>query len=398
VSERPTTADGGDDTIRSTAALLVATIVAFVIANSPLGDVVHDGWARQIGFGLDAHDIVNDGLMALFFLVVGIELNVEFRSGTLRDPRIAAVPVAAAVGGMVMPAVLYLSISAGTPEVGGWGIPMATDVAFALGVLALAGRGAPPALRVFLLSLAVVDDLGAILVIAVAYSGTIAWGWLLAGCAAPAALWWLQRRSLGPGWLAVALVAIGWVCMFRSGVHATIAGVVAGCALSEPVGRRWESALDRFVRWVVLPLFAFANAGVELSTTMFGGTRWQVIVAVVVGLVVGKPAGIIAASWLAVRFGGGSLPPEVTWRQVAAVGALGGMGFTVALLAPEPANARSATSSATVRTSRRNAPTISRTPIKPMSAPQLRTTISATAPSMPSPKFACRDAAGAKSA
>lgn len=346
-----TTATPSDDrdTVRSTAALAIATVVALGLANSSWGDAVADGWRQHVGFGLDVHEVVNDALMALFFLAVGIELKRELRSGTLRDPRHAAVPVAAALGGMVLPALIYLSITAGTPDVRGWGVPMATDVAFALGVLILVARRAPPALRVFLLSLAVVDDLGAIIVIAVAYSGPIGWGWCAGGLATAVLLWDLQRRGLGGAAVPVVAAAVIWVCLFRSGVHATIAGVLVGFALSEQLGHRWEASLDRVVRWIVLPVFAFANAGVVIAGPSGGSTNWSVIAAVAVALVVGKPLGIIVATWIAVRFGGGSLPAAVTWRQIGGVGALGGMGFTVALLVADLAFASGSASGTAAR-------------------------------------------------
>lgn len=320
------------DAVASTILLVGATALALVVANSPWGAVVADGWHQHLGFGLDVHAVVNDGLMALFFLSVGIELKREFLTGALRDPRVAAVPAAAAIGGMIVPAVLYLAINTASGASHGWGIPMATDVAFALGVLAIAGRGAPAGVRLFLLTLAVVDDLGAIVVIAVFYSGPIAWPWLVFGLGAAVMLWWMQRQGVTTGWLALVAFGLAWICLFRSGVHATVAGVLAGFALSAEVGARWERRLDAPLRWVILPLFALANAGVEVSTGAWGSTEWRIVGGVALGLVIGKPAGIVAATWLTVRLGRASLPRGMAWRHVIAVGALGGMGFTVALL------------------------------------------------------------------
>lgn len=320
-------------TVRSTAALVVATGIALVVANSGWGRAVEDFWHLEIGFDLSTHELVNDALMALFFLSVGVELKREFVEGELSDLRIAMVPVAAAVGGMIVPALLFLAFNGTTGYAHGWGIPMATDIAFALGVLALVARDVPPAVRVFLLTLAVVDDLGAIAVIAFVYSGSIDWPWLAGALAAVAGSWALHRSGRSGTWVHVVLLVIAWVCMFRSGVHATAAGVLIGLVAPVAAGHRWEHALDEPIRWGVLPLFAFANAGVVFSTDVLDSVpSRRVVLGIVVGLVVGKPLGILGAAWVAVRTTRLALPTDVRWRHVGGVGALGGMGFTVSLL------------------------------------------------------------------
>jgi NhaA family Na+:H+ antiporter len=225
------------------------------------------------------HRAVNDGLMSIFFLVVGVEIKRELVHGELRDPRAAALPVIAAAGGMVVPALLYLTVAGGH----GWGVPMATDIAFAVGALTIAGSRVPPALKVFLLSLAIVDDIGAVLVIALVYGG---------------------------------------------GVHPTIVAVVVGLAMPARWGERIESPLHDLSSFVVVPVFALANAGVVLSSGVVDTT---VAAGVVAGLVVGKPVGICLASWVAVRTRVGRLPTDATWPMILGVGVVAGMGFTVSL-------------------------------------------------------------------
>ena len=320
-------------TIRSTAALAGATVAALAIANSPWAGALEGFWHHHLGFDLNMHELVNDALMAVFFLSVGVELKREFVEGELSDLRIAMVPIAAAIGGMVVPAVLYLAFNGGTGEAHGWGIPMATDIAFALGVLALVARDVAPAVRVFLLTLAVVDDLGAIVVIALVYSESIDWLWLIGALAVVAGAWALHRRGLSVTCLHLALFALAWVCTYRSGVHATAAGVLVGLVAPVEAGHRWEHALDIPLRWGVLPLFAFANAGVELSSEVLDSAASRnVALGILVGLVIGKPLGILGAAWVAVRTTRLTLPTGVQWRHVAGVGALGGIGFTVSLL------------------------------------------------------------------
>jgi len=299
---------------------------------------------------------------------VGLEIKRELVAGELRERRAAMLPAICALGGMVVPAGLYLLLTVGTPGEAGWGIPMATDIAFAMGVLALVGKRAPAGLKVLLLSLAIVDDLGAILVIAVFYSEGLALGWLAAAGAIVAVIVVLRRldvRSLVPY---VVLAGGLWLAVFSSGVHATLAGVVLGfltparpfyrleaaAHAAEPHLRdgvastmldvrnlareavspleRLETQLHPWSAFLVLPLFALANAGVVLSGDTLGDVFSQpVTVGVIVGLVVGKPLGIVAAALIAVRVGIAVLPEGVTWRHLAGVGALAGIGFTVAI-------------------------------------------------------------------
>jgi NhaA family Na+:H+ antiporter len=349
--------------------------VALVWANSPWSAGYETLWSTELRLELggielveDLRHWVNDALMAVFFFVVGLEIKRELVAGELRSPRTAALPAIAALGGMAVPAALYLAVNAGRAGVDGWGIPVATDIAFAVGVVALLGRRVPPALKLFLLTLAIVDDIGAILVIAAFYSGGIEVEAL--GVAAGAALAIVVLRWLRIEW-PVAYIAVGvvlWMATYQSGVHATLAGVVLGLltparplapdtltadwvsdladdpspedlALLRRVARTSVSPAERLqhdlhpvTSFVIVPLFALANAGVSLEAGALdppGATA--VAVGVGVGLVVGKLVGVGGASWLAVRLGIGRLPEGVTPRQVLGVAAIAGIGFTVSL-------------------------------------------------------------------
>ena len=361
--------------------LAIATVAALGWANSPWQEGYESFWHQdlvvRVGRFSVAEDLrhwVNDGLMALFFFVVGVEIKQELVAGELRHFRAAALPAAAALGGMVVPALLYFALNAGGPGARGWGIPMATDIAFALGVLALLGRFVPPPLRLFLLTLAIVDDIGAIVVIAVFYSSGIDWRWLGAAVALLGVIVVLRRlRVLWPP--AYVLLGLGvWFATFESGVHATIAGVVLGLlVLARPLAPtgfalRWVEHLDeapenpsnltpeaarqtaRAVRAVVpatervahdlhpwssffiVPLFALANAGVRLEAGVLDRPGATAVAAgVAVGLVLGKGLGIAGLTWVAVRLGLAPLPEGAGWRQILGIAWVAGIGFTVSL-------------------------------------------------------------------
>ena len=326
--------------------LLGAAVAALLWAN--LGEPGHYDafWHRPLsaaigsaGITLDLRDWVNDLLMALFFFVVGLEIKRELVDGELRDPRRAALPLIAALGGMVVPALLYLALNPGGPEARGWGIPMATDIAFAVGVLALVGRGLPAGVRVFLLSLAIVDDLGAIAAIAIFYTAAIdlpALGLGVGAIAAFAAAWRRPLTRQGP--LLIATAAMAWLGLHGSGVHATIAGVALGLAV--PAGRRPDpSAAERLTHllhpvtgFVVIPLFALANAGIVIPGGSLATVAGHPVTAgVLLGLVVGKPLGITLACYAAVRAGVARLPAGVGWGPLGGTAAVAGIGFTVSL-------------------------------------------------------------------
>ncbi|REH50173.1 NhaA family Na+:H+ antiporter [Kutzneria buriramensis] len=319
--------------------LLAATAVALLWANSPLADSYHALRELTVGpLALDAW--AEDGLLALFFFVAGLELKRELVVGELADRRAAVLPVVAALGGMVVPALLALAIGGGQA----WTIPVATDIAFALAVLAITGSGLPATARVFLLSLAVVDDLGAIAVIAVAFSTTINLVALGAAVALLAGYWFLQRRRVRSPWLYVPIAAATWFAVHEAGLHATIAGVALGLLTrvtadpgeAEAPAIRLEHRLQPWSAGVAVPMFALFAAGVPIGAdSLHAIVTDTVAIAVVVGLVIGKIVGVLGASALAVTTGLASKPRGLGWRDMAAVATLGGVGFTVSLLMAE---------------------------------------------------------------
>ena len=356
--------------------LLVAAAAALVWANSPLSNSYGSLWATDLSIrvgpyllAMDLRHWINDGLMAIFFFVVGLEIKRELVVGELSSRKKAALPAVAAVGGMVVPALIYLALNMGSAGAAGWGIPMATDIAFAVGVLALLGPRIDPPLKVFLLSLAIADDIGAILVIALFYSGGVAPGALLAALAIVLAIVGLGR--IGVTWMPLyVLLGVGmWLATLQSGIHPTIAGIALGLlAPARPLTRASEEdavaldahgdgvtaetvttfklraqerlavterlahALHPWTSFVVIPLFALANAGVSLRLTGGeGGLAWPVTLGVVAGLVVGKPLGITLFAWAGSRVGVVDLPEGVSWREITGVAALAGIGFTISL-------------------------------------------------------------------
>jgi NhaA family Na+:H+ antiporter len=361
--------------------LLAATIAALALANSPLSDWYLGIWQTEVGFRIGSVQMVhslkhwiNDGLMGVFFFVIGLEVKRELVIGELRDPRRAALPVVAAVGGMIVPAGIYLVLQAGEPGVHGWGIPMATDIAFVVGCMAVLGSRVPHGLRVMLLSLAIADDIGAILVIAVGYTESLNATALILGLVGLIVVVLMARvgvRSLLAYIIAGALV---WLAFHESGVHATIAGVALGLLtptrtyISQGLfgeilsrtseifhGGEWESEEDRgakllrfrkvaretvppaeyletalhpWVSFFIIPLFALANAGVPFELADLSNPVAQAVAA---GLVFGKPLGIVVLSFIAVRLGLARLPEGVGWGVITGGGLLAGIGFTMAL-------------------------------------------------------------------
>ena len=331
--------------------LLAAAAIALIWANSPWGasyEALVDLQVGPISLHLDLPLGVwaADGLLAVFFFVVGLELKHELVLGSLSKPAEAVVPVAAAIGGMAIPAIIFFVVNSTMADgsVVGWGIPMATDIAFALAVLAVVGRRLPVALRAFLLTLAVVDELGAITVIAVFYSDHFSAIWFLAALATFGCYAWAQRQRIRSPWIYVPLVLLGWYFMHESGVHATIAGVVFGFLTrvrADP--REAKAPADRLSHrihpisaGVCVPLFAFFSAGVDVRSVGFAeALSSPVAIGIIVGLVIGKPIGVFCLAWLTARFTRASLSPDIAWRDVAALGVLAGIGFTVALLITE---------------------------------------------------------------
>ena len=330
----------------SGALLLFAAAAAMIIANSPWSDWYFSLSNTVVGIEAIHLDLTvatwaADGLLAIFFFVAGMELKYELVSGSLSNRANAAVPIAAALGGMIIPAVIFYSINAGAPSASGWGIPMATDIAFALAVLGIAGRSLPIELRAFLLSLAVVDDLGAIVVIAIFYSSTIAFSYLLAAAVCVTVFAVGQRKGIRSPILYLPLGLATWVFLHESGVHATIAGVALGLAMriktkDDETESPLESALDKFHPWsagLCVPVFAFFAAGISIvGISVTQAFSSPVSVGVMLGLVIGKPIGILGFAWLAAKFTRAELSSSLFWGDVLAVGILAGVGFTVSLL------------------------------------------------------------------
>jgi NhaA family Na+:H+ antiporter len=373
--------------------MLVAAAIALVWANSPWSDSYFELWGTHVDLivgdlihldHLTLQHWVNDGLMAIFFFVMAMEIKRERVAGELRDPKAAALPAIAALGGMIVPAALYFLLNSGGAGADGWGIPMATDIAFAVGIVSLAGPRVPLGAKVFLLTLAVVDDIGAILVIAVFYTADLAAEWLLLALAAFAVTWVLQRSDVRAKGSYLVLGLVAWFGLLESGVHATLAGVVMGFltpawsfhdpeqfapvarSLVDEISAEFEDErltavelqanegriqelirlarestapisslthlLEPWVAYVIVPIFALANAGVKVSgDTAADAVSEPVVLGIVLGLVVGKTIGVFSATWLAVRLGIGRLPAGTTWSHVLGLAITAGVGFTVAL-------------------------------------------------------------------
>lgn len=331
------------------ALLLVAAAVALFWVNAPFGGTYGDFWGTRVAIDLGIVDLdetlgawVNDALMAVFFFVVGLEIKREVLVGELAARRRAALPVFAALGGMIVPALVFLAFNLGGDGERGWGIPMATDIAFAVGVLSLAGSRVPTSLKVFLLALAIVDDLGAIAVIAVFYTDSIAPGWLIAAAGLFVLTLVLGRMGARNVFVYLGVGVVAWLAVHESGVHATIAGVVMGLLMPVEHGAREEqgaSVLDRLEHllhpWtslVVIPIFALANAGIAIDGGVVrDAASSPVSLGAALGLMLGKPIGITLFALLAVKLGIAALPDDVRWPQLAAVSMVAGIGFTVSI-------------------------------------------------------------------
>jgi Na+:H+ antiporter, NhaA family len=320
------------------ALMLAAAVIAMIWAN--LGEVSYEAFRHlQIG-PLDAEHWAADGLLTIFFFVAGLELKRELTVGSLSRPAEALVPIVAALCGMLVPALVYLminfSVEGGQPR--GWAIPMATDIAFALAILAVVARSLPSSLRAFLLTLAIVDDLGAILVIALAFSGALAFGWLAAAAGCALVWWLLQRRQISGWYLYIPLGLVCWWCMHESGVHATIAGVALGLLTRSDTDpptavEDWEHRWRPISAGVAVPIFALLSAGVAVSAaTLSQLVSAPLALGVIAGLIVGKTVGVLGGAYLTARFTRAELAADLRWTEIFSVAVLGGVGFTVALL------------------------------------------------------------------
>lgn len=332
--------------------LIIATVLAIVVANSALAGLYLDFLHTEVQFRVAEIDIhkplghwVNDGLMALFFLLIGLEVKQELVEGALASRQKSLFPIIAAAGGMLVPALVYLSFNASNPEaVRGWAIPTATDIAFALGVMSLLGNRVPLNLKIFLLALAIMDDLGAIIIIALFYTADMSALSLSLASGCIGILWLMHRynvMSLTPYLIFGALL---WVAVLKSGIHATLAGVILGFAI--PMYRKDDKNdvenphspaktlalwLHPWAKFCILPLFAFVNAGVSLSNFHLSDTVSALPIGVALGLLLGKPIGIFTSSWFAVKFGIARLPDGVNFKQIFAVAVLCGIGFTMSM-------------------------------------------------------------------
>jgi len=319
--------------------LIFCTLVSLAIANSPLGNSYLHFWHSYLG-GLSIEHWINDALMAIFFLLIGLELERELYSGELSQVKKALLPIVAALGGIVVPALIHFCWNLGTPTQPGLGIPMATDIAFALGVLALLGSRVPASLKIFLTALAVIDDLGAIIVIAIFYTAKLNTFYLL-GALGVFGLMLIMNLKLRIMALSPYLIggAIMWYLMFNSGVHATIAGVLLAFAIPyskkdddlESPSHRLEHILHKPVAFLILPLFALANTGVIIGAGWADELASTNSLGILMGLVIGKPLGISLFAFMAVAIGLCSLPTDLKWKQVVGAGALGGIGFTMSI-------------------------------------------------------------------
>ena len=323
--------------------LMASTLAALLVANSSLYPIYDATLSNYFAVTYDGSGIekplilwINDGLMAIFFLLVGLELKREILEGKLRNPRDVILPGMAAVGGMAVPAAIFVALNWGEPTLKGWAIPAATDIAFALGVLALVGSRAPKALSIFLLTLAILDDMGAI-IIALFYSENLNVDYLLLALLPLFGMWIMNREGahrVGP---ILILGVVMWVFVLRSGVHATLAGVIT--AFMIPLRDRYgksplhslEHALSPYVFFVIVPVFAFANAGVVLSVINMEALTAPLTMGIALGLFLGKLAGVFGVTWLIVTLGLARLPYGVTWQHILGVAALAGIGFTMSL-------------------------------------------------------------------
>ncbi len=312
-------------------ALVVAAIIALLFANSPWASHYTDLQHLPL-FGSTALHWVNDGLMVIFFFLIGLEIKREFISGELSSRAAASLPAIAAVGGMAVPALVYYLVNIETPEnLSGWAIPAATDIAFAIGVITLLGSRVPAALKVLLTAIAVMDDLGAIIIIALFYTAQVNLSALAIAGGIVAALAMANRMGVVKIWVYIALAICLWLAVLQSGVHATLAGVVAALFIPAAKGEKLEHRLHPYVAFGVLPVFAFANAGVSFAGMDMSHLFNPVTLGIALGLFVGKQVGIFASIWAAVKCKVAPMPADARWAHIYGVALLCGIGFTMSL-------------------------------------------------------------------
>jgi NhaA family Na+:H+ antiporter len=326
------------------AILILCVIVSMIIANSPLGNAFESLLASDLGFHAGTLNLrypiliwINDGLMAIFFLMVGLEIKRELVEGELSSFKKAALPIFAALGGVMVPAGIYFVFNRGTHTAAGWGIPMATDIAFAIAIITMLGKRVPASLKIFLAALAIVDDLMAILVIAIFYSSELHYAYLLAGLGIFLVL--LVFNRMGVKNLAFYIVPgiLIWYLIHHSGIHATIAGVLTAFAIPttkdavESPLEKLEHILLNPVNFVIMPLFALSNTNIRFEPEMLEGLTTSLGMGIIVGLAIGKPVGITLLSWVTIRLGISAKPSGANWNHIIGAGMLGGIGFTMSV-------------------------------------------------------------------
>lgn len=329
--------------------LLGATVLALLVANSPLNPAYQSFWHYQLSIGIDQFAIsldlqhwVSEGLMAIFFLVVGLEIKREIVKGQLRNPRTAVLPIAAAIGGMVMPALFFLAFNYNHPAtINGWAIPIATDIVFAIGVMSLLGNRVSSSLKLFLLTLAIVDDIGAIIIIALFYSTDTAPLYLLLATLIVITIMVINSWRAMTMPIFILLGVALWVAFFESGVHASIAGALLG--LLAPLGQQRKGRIANKLEkvsipistFVVVPLFAFASLGIVLDANKLNGESYPLVWGILAGLIIGKVLGITLTSWIVIKLKLAKLPHRTNWYQLIGVGFIAGIGFTVSVFVAE---------------------------------------------------------------
>lgn len=324
--------------------LIFCVIASLTIANSSLGEAFESLLETKLGYSSGDLELeysvslwINDGLMAIFFLLVGLEIKREVIEGELSSPRKAVMPIFAALGGMLLPASFYMLFNNGTPTVHGWGIPMATDIAFALGVISLLGKRVPTSLKIFLAALAIADDLGAILVIAIFYTKELHWNYFIYSGAILVLLVAFNRFGVKKLYFYIIPGIFLWYFVHHSGIHATIAGVLLALTIpTNPIKKaspleRLEHIILRPVTFIIMPVFAIANTNIKFENSMIDGLSSPLGLGIICGLFLGKPLGVTLFAWLSVKLGFASLPSGANWKHIIGLGMLAGIGFTMSI-------------------------------------------------------------------
>ncbi|MCC6286275.1 MAG: Na+/H+ antiporter NhaA [Chitinophagaceae bacterium] len=317
--------------------LFIVSIVSILLANSSVAQAYLAFWNLDIHFPSAIHlphsllHWINDGLMAVFFFLVGMEIKKELLSGELSSLKKSLLPVVAAIGGMIAPAIIFALFNRHTTYQNGWGIPMATDIAFSLGIASMLGKRVPVSLKIFLMALAIIDDLGAILIIAFFYGGAIQWLYLVAGIIITFFLAIMPRLKIKFGWWNYVLGVLIWYCIFNSGIHATIAGVLFAFTIPQHALEKIQHALHVPVNFIILPVFAVANTAIIIPENITYAFTSTLSFGIISGLLIGKPLGIVMACWIVIRLKWAKLPAGVSLTQLTGIGILAGIGFTMSI-------------------------------------------------------------------